>query len=633
MRDSRRESVGGKGDGALRKRISPGETLTESHAALRLCGMSEMILGIDLGTTNSAVGVVDSGFPILLANEDGHRITPSAVWIGRDGSIEVGAKALRRRALEPDRVVTSIKRLMGRRTREMVEDFPVAIDAGADGQPRVLGKTPEEISAEILKEMKRIAEWRMGVEIHKAVITVPAYFHDAQRAATKRAGELAGLEVVRILNEPTAAALAYGLDKLGEKARVAIYDLGGGTFDLSILEMQDGVFQVLATHGDTRLGGDDLDALLLQWVMDRAGMTEVDRTAQVRLTSEAERVKLALSDDERAVFRVPFYDGSQSVELEITRQELEKVAAPWLAKTLRLCRQAMADAALKPEDLSAVVIVGGSTRMPAVRQAVAELFGREADVSQHPDEAVALGATIQGGVLGGTLRQMILLDVTPLSLGIETFGGLMNVLIPRNTTIPCKAGEMFTNAADGQAAMQVRVLQGEREMARDNWELGNFDVPFSQSAKGQARVGVQFRIDENGILEALARDVSTGIDTVVRIESAGVNVDDAAVEAMVSASVEHAFQDMAERIFTEARMKAEELLPAVEAVLSQGLAQDEERAEIESAAAAVRAALVGGAANPLKTAVHRLDVATEALAARLVEQAMDAALDRQLAGE
>ncbi len=595
--------------------------------------MSDMILGIDLGTTNSAVGVVDSGFPILLANEDGRRITPSAVWIGKDGSVEVGAKALRRRALEPERVVTSIKRLMGRRTSELMEDFPVPITAGNDGLPRVLRKSPEEISAEILREMKRIAEWRMGVAITKAVITVPAYFHDAQRAATKRAGELAGLEVVRIVNEPTAAALAYGLDKLAEKARVAVYDLGGGTFDLSILEMHDGVFQVLATHGDTRLGGDDLDALILDLVMERAGFGEIDLAARVRLTAEAERVKLALSDEDQAVFRVPFFDGSRSLEVAITRVELEKLAAPWIDKTLRLCRQALADAALKPEDLDAVVVVGGSTRMPAVRRAVAELFSREPDVSQHPDEAIALGATIQGGVLSGALRQMILLDVTPLSLGIETFGGLMNVLIPRNTTIPCKAGEMFTNAADGQAAMRVRVLQGEREMAKDNWELGGFDVAFYPSPKGQARVGVQFKIDENGILEALARDVASGIDTVIRIESAAVNVDDAAVEAMVSESVEHAFSDMAERVFTEARIKAEELLPAVEAVLSQGLALEEERGEIESAAAAVRVALAGGAANPLKTAVQRLDAATEALAARLVEQAMDAALDRQLAGE
>jgi molecular chaperone DnaK len=596
-----------------------------------MAAMSEMILGIDLGTTNSAVGVVDSGFPILLANEDGRRITPSAVWIGADGSIEVGAKALRRRALEPERVVTSIKRLMGRRTSELEENFPVPIRAGADGLPQVLGKTAEEISAEILREMKRIAEWRMGVKIHKAVITVPAYFHDAQRAATKRAGELAGLEVVRILNEPTAAALAYGLDKLDEKARVAVYDLGGGTFDLSILEMQDGVFQVLATHGDTRLGGDDLDTLILTCVLEKAGIEEIDLAARVRLMAEAERVKLVLSEEAQTVFRVPFYDGHRSLEETITRDELEKIATPWIGKTLHLCRKALADATLKPEDLSAVVVVGGSTRMPAVRRAVAQLFGREPDISQHPDEAIALGATIQGGVLSGSLRQMILLDVTPLSLGIETFGGLMNVLIPRNTTIPCKAGEMFTNAADGQTAMRVRVLQGEREMAKDNWQLGNFDVPFSPSPKGHARVGVQFKIDENGILEALARDLTTHIDTVIQIASAAIDVDDAAVETMISESVTHAFTDMAERVFTEAKMKAEELLPAVESVLSQGLAMADERGEIEAAAAAVRAALAGGAANPLKAAVQRLDAATEALAARLVEQAMDAALDRQLA--
>ncbi len=599
-------------------------------AAVKLVAMSEMILGIDLGTTNSAVGIVDSGFPILLANEDGRRITPSAVWIGTDGSIEVGEKALRRRVMEPERVVTSIKRLMGRRMNELEGDFPVSITAGNGGAPRVLGKTPEEISAEILREMKRIAEWRMGREIQKAVITVPAYFHDAQRAATKRAGELAGLEVVRIVNEPTAAALAYGLDKLSDKSRVAVYDLGGGTFDLSILEMQDGVFQVLATHGDTQLGGDDLDALILDWAIRRAGVAEMNGATRVRLTAEAERVKLVLSTEETATLRVPFYDGSRSLEETITRQDLEKLAAPWIAKTLRLCRQALADASLKPEDLNAVVVVGGSTRIPAVRRAVAELFGREPDISQHPDEAITLGATIQGGVLSGALRQIILLDVTPLSLGIETFGGLMNVLIPRNSTIPCKAGEMFTNAADGQAAMRVRVLQGEREMAKDNWELGKFDVAFFPSPKGQARVGVQFRIDENGILEALARDVTTGIDTIIQIESAAVNVDDAAVEAMVSESVEYAFTDMAERVFTEAKIKAEELLPAVEIVLSQGLVRDEEREEIESAVSAVRLALAGSGANPLKAAVQRLDHATEALAARLVEQAMDAALDRQL---
>ncbi len=594
--------------------------------------MGETILGIDLGTTHSAVGVVDSGFPILLADEDGRRITPSAVWIGRDGRIEVGARALRRRAVEPERVVTSIKRLMGRRADEVEEGFPVPVTAGPDGLPRVMGKSPEEISAEILRELKRIAEWRMGMSISKAVITVPAYFHDAQRAATKRAGELAGLEVVRILNEPTAAALAYGLDKLGEHSRVAVYDLGGGTFDLSILEMRDGVFQVIATHGDTRLGGDDLDALLLRHIEQRAGLAETTGALRVRLMEEAERVKCYLSKNDEAVFRVPFYDGSNSIGEAVTRAELETLAASWIARTLRHSRQALADAAMKPADLDAVVLVGGSTRIPAVRRAVAELFQREPDISQHPYEAIALGATIQAGVMSGALQKMILLDVTPLSLGIETFGGLMNVLIPRNTTIPCKAGEMFTNATDGQTAMRVRVLQGEREMARDNWELGRFEVNFEPQPKGRARVGVQFRIDENGILEVLARDTATQRDTVVKLGNAAVNVDDEAVETMVSESVEHAFTDMAERVFTEARLKAEELLPAVDAVLAQGLATDDERAEIEAAAKAVREALATGAANPLKAAVQRLDTATEALAARLVEKAMDEALERVMGG-
>lgn len=595
--------------------------------------MSDMILGIDLGTTNSAVGVVDSGFPILLADADGKRITPSVVWCGPQGEIEVGAAALRRRVTDPGRVVTSIKRLMGRRIDELEEGFAVPVDVGADGLPRVLGRTAEEISAEILREMKRIAEWRMGQEIRRAVITVPAYFHDAQRQATKRAGELAGLEVVRILNEPTAAALAYGLDKLGERSRVAVYDLGGGTFDLSILEMQDGVFQVLATHGDTRLGGDDLDRLIYDHVLEGLDAGSLDAVARVRILEEAERVKRVLSDAPAAVFRVPFYQGAKSLEKELTREGLERLAAPWIARTLRHCRQAMAAANLEVADLDAVVLVGGSTRMPAVRNAVAGWLGREPDISQHPDEAVALGATIQAGVMSGAMRQMVLLDVTPLSLGLETFGGLMNVLIPRNTTIPCKVGEMFTNAADGQSEMIVKVLQGEREMARDNWALGDFKVAFDPMPKGQARVGVQFRIDENGILEVLARDVASGRDTVLRLGNAAVNVDDEAVERMVSESVEHAFEDMAERVFTEARLKAEELLPAVEMVMAQGLATEEEREQIGQAVGQVRKALADGAANPLKLAVQRLDAATEALAARLVEKAMDEALERSLSAD
>ena len=575
----------------------------------------EKILGIDLGTTHSAVGVVDSGFPILLADGEGKRIMPSVVWFGKDGSVEVGRKALRRRAADPMRVVSSVKRWMG---ADKVEDAVMGN----------VGKTPEEVSAEILKELRRTAEWRIGGEISKAVITVPAYFNDAQRAATKRAGDMAGLEVVRIINEPTAAALAYGLDKLRDKARVAVYDLGGGTFDLTILEMENGVFQVLATHGDTRLGGDDVDRMIFSRLT--AGIPEMTETLRWKFMEEAEKAKRILSDEMSCEVRIPFYDGEKSFAETITRAELDALTKPWIARTLKCCRQAMIDSGLETGDLDAVVLVGGSTRMPAVRAAVADFFRREVDVTQHPDEAIALGATIQAGVMSGAMRKMVLLDVTPLSLGIETFGGLMNVIIPRNTTIPCKAGEMFTNAADNQEKMAVRVLQGEREMARDNWELGKFEVEMEKLPKGQARVGVQFRIDADGILEVLARDTKTGKDTVLNIASSAVNVDDAAVEEMVSSSVEHAFEDMSERIFTEAKLKAEELLPAVEMILAQGLVEDTEKDEINAAYSEVKAALAKAAPNSLKAAVQKLDKATEAAAARLVEKAMEEALEREM---
>lgn len=578
--------------------------------------MNDPIVGIDLGTTNSAIGVVDSGFPLLLADEEGKRIMPSAVWIGEDGAVEVGRKALRRRGADGARVITSVKRLMGREldTREKQSLF---------------GKSPEEISALILGELKRVAEWRLGQPIRKAVITVPAYFHDGQRQATKRAGELAGLEVVRIINEPTAAALCYGLDQLGERSRVAVYDLGGGTFDLSILEMQEGVFQVLATHGDTRLGGDDLDLAMATAMTRRAGLDwqALPQEQRVRWQVEAERVKCALSSSEQETFALPFYDGVNSFSADVTREQWQEWMQPWIARTIACCHKALNDARLLPQEINAVVLVGGSTRIPAVRAAVEQCFGRVADVSQHPDEAIALGATIQAGMLSGAMKQMVLLDVTPLSLGIETLGGLMNVLIPRNTTIPCKAGEMFTNAVAGQKAMRIRVLQGEREMARDNWELGQVDVPFEPAPKGQARIGVQFRLDENGILEVLARDVATGIDRILMIENSAVDVSDEKVGQMVSESVEHAFEDMAERVWTEAKLKAEELLPAVEGALSIGSEwlSEEEKKAIETARADVRDALEGKEAHRLKQAVQTLDRATESLAAKIVEHAMEQA--------
>ncbi len=583
--------------------------------------MNDIIVGIDLGTTNSAIGVVDSGFPILLADEEGKRIMPSAVWLNEDGMVEIGRKALRRRALDGGRVITSVKRLVGR-------------DLDPADRENLLGKSAEEISALILGELKRVAEWRLGHAVHKAVITVPAYFHDGQRQATKRAGEMAGLEVVRIINEPTAAALSYGLDQLGDRSRVAVYDLGGGTFDLSILEMQEGVFQVLATHGDTQLGGDDLDRTMASAMARRAGieLEQLNQQERSRWLMEAERVKCSLSQRDDETFVLPFYEREKSFSALLTQAQWNEWMQPWIARTIACCHKALNDARLLPNEVDAVVLVGGSTRIPAVRAAVEACFGKVADVSQHPDEAIALGATIQAGMLSGAMKQMVLLDITPLSLGIETLGGLMNVLIPRNTTIPCKAGEMFTNAVAGQKAMRIRVLQGEREMARDNWELGQVDVPFAPAPKGQARIGVQFRLDENGILEVLARDVATGIDQVLVIEHSAVDVSDAKVEQMVSESVEHAFSDMAERVWTEAKLKAEELLPAVEAALAIGheWLSAEERQSIDASVAAVKAALLQTEARVLKQAVQKLDQATEALAAKIVEQAMERAIEQQL---
>jgi molecular chaperone DnaK len=526
--------------------------------------MPAMIVGIDLGTTNSLIGAMEAGFPILFADGEGRRLTPSAVAF--DETVEACAPTVGREALGRHDAVTSIKRDMGRATRRH-------------------GRTPEEISALILQHLKGIAERALGVEVREAVITVPAYFNDAQRAATKRAGELAGFEVKRILAEPTAAALAYGLDRLDEHSKVAVYDLGGGTFDVSVLELAGGVFQVLSTHGDTKLGGDDLDAAI------------------------AERLEIS-REDARA-------------RKESGASDLDAICAPIVERTRAHCLRALSDANLKPDDLDAVVLVGGSTRMPLVRRLVAEIFGQEPNVSQHPDEAVALGAVLQAGILEGSVQNVTLLDVTPLSLGIETFGGLMNVLIPRNTTIPVKKGEMFTNAVAGQTAMRISVLQGERELAKDNWKLGEFDVAFTPAPKGHARVGVQFELDANGILNVLARDIATGADTVVEIRSA-VNVTDEAVEEMVGASVEHAFVDMADRQFVEAKLKAEEMLPAIDMAFQklsdQIPAADRER--IDALVADLRAAIDGQNLQRLKKRLGELDDATQELATLLLESLM-----------
>ena len=564
------------------------------------------ILGIDLGTTNSLVGVIDSGFPLLLADADGERLTPSVVHFPKAQEPLVGRAASRMRLIEPGETVYSIKRFMGRRVGEEADGvtYPLAGEPGQPVRVRARGAeySPEQVSAMILKKLKADAERAMGRSFNRAVITVPAYFNDAQRNATKTAGELAGFTVERIVNEPTAAALAYGLDRLGEKSKIAVYDLGGGTFDISILELNQGVFQVVSTNGNTRLGGDDIDAALIESI--RLGHQALSEPAALaRLREAAIAAKHRLSSEEEAAIELPFVAGADSVSRLLTRAELERIARPIIERTRAHCLRSLADAKLAPADIDHVILVGGQTRMPLVRQFVAEIFNQEPNTSQNPDEAIAIGAAIQGGILAGSVQNMVLLDITPLSLGIETFGGLMNVIIHRNSTLPCKAGEMFTNAMPGQSSMKISILQGEREMARDNWPLGQFDLQFEPAPKGQARVGVQFEIDANGILHVLARDVKTGCEQVAEIKSA-VDVSDEAVEQMIADSLENAFGDMAERVFTEAKLKSQEMLPAVANALALVGSQisEEERARIASCVAEVQAALESGAANRLKQA-------------------------------
>ncbi len=586
-----------------------------------------MIVGIDLGTTNSLVGVFDGGFVSLIADEAGQRLTPSVVHFPVEGVPLVGRPAQRLRVLSPERTVFSSKRFMGRRVGEEAAQMPYQL-VGNKGAPVMFGLgdnrvAPENVAAEILRKLKQDAERALGESVTKAVVTVPAYFNDAQRGATKLAGELAGLDVVRILNEPTAAALAYGMDRRPESTRIAVYDFGGGTFDVSILELQGGVFQVLSTNGNTRLGGDDIDSALVDYVETQLGLSVSTPTARARLLEALVAAKHSLSEAEEVSVSLPFLDGLDSPEVLLSRTVLEIVARPWVEKTRGHCLRALSDAHLKVEDIAEVILVGGSTRMPLVRQFVAEVFQREPDCSRNPDEAVAEGAALQGAILDGKLQNVVLLDVTPLSLGIETFGGLMNVILPRNSTIPCKAGEMFTNALPGQRSMLVRVLQGERELADANWELGRFEIPFTPLPKGQARVGVQFEIDANGILKVLARDTTTGKEQVVDMRSA-VDVSDEAVEKMLEDALEHAFDDMNQRAFTEAKLKAQEMLPSVAKAL--GLAGDsldaDERERIERGVRDVQDALRGEGAELLKRSVAELDDATQRLAAVLMERAM-----------
>jgi len=581
------------------------------------------VIGIDLGTTNSCVAVMEGGKPKVIENSEGARTTPSVVAFTKDGERLIGQPAKRQAVTNPDNTIFAVKRLIGRRyddpiTKKDTELVPYKIVKGANGDAWVEagGKdySPSQISAFILQKMKETAEAYLGETVTQAVITVPAYFNDAQRQATKDAGQIAGLEVLRIINEPTAAALAYGLEK-DEGKTIAVYDLGGGTFDVSTLEIGDGVFEVKSTNGDTFLGGEDFDARIVNWLADQFKAKEgidlrTDRLALQRLKEAAEKAKIELSSAQTTEINQPFItarmEGGTTTPLHLvvtlTRAELEKLVDDLIERTIEPCKKALKDAGIDAKDIADVVLVGGMTRMPRVREKVKEFFGREPHTGVNPDEVVAMGAAIQAGVLQGDVKDVLLLDVTPLSLGIETLGGVFTRMIDRNTTIPTKKSQVFSTAEDNQNAVTIRVFQGEREMAADNKVLGQFDlVGIPPAPRGVPQIEVTFDIDANGIVNVSAKDKGTGKEQQIRIQASG-GLADSDIEKMVREAEQFAEEDKKRRGAAEAKNNAESLIHSTEKQLAEhgDKVSADIKSEIERALAEAKTAVESGDSDEMQ---------------------------------
>ncbi|WNO54647.1 molecular chaperone DnaK [Stakelama saccharophila] len=578
------------------------------------------VIGIDLGTTNSCVAVMEGGKPKVIENAEGARTTPSIVAFAKDGERLIGQPAKRQAVTNPDNTVFAVKRLIGRRyddpvTKKDTELVPYTIVKGGNGDAWVKAGgedySPSQISAFILQKMKETAESYLGETVEQAVITVPAYFNDAQRQATKDAGKIAGLEVLRIINEPTAAALAYGLDK-NENKTIAVYDLGGGTFDISILEVGDGVFEVKATNGDTFLGGEDFDSKVVQFLADEFKKAEgidltKDKLALQRLKEAAEKAKIELSSAQSTEVNLPFItadqNGPKHLVKTISRSDLEKLVEDLIQRTLDPCKKALADAGVKASEVDEVVMVGGMTRMPKVRSVVKDYFGKEPHVGVNPDEVVAIGAAIQAGVLQGDVKDVLLLDVTPLSLGIETLGGVFTRMIDRNTTIPTKKSQTYSTADDNQQAVTIRVFQGEREMAADNKLLGQFDlVGIPPAPRGVPQIEVTFDIDANGIVNVSAKDKGTGKEQQIRIQASG-GLSDSDIEQMVQDAEKFAEEDKKRREGAEAKNNAESLIHTTERQLADNGDKVDAglKSEIEAAIAEAKTAVEGNDPDEMKT--------------------------------